>query len=83
MTEPNPSCLLYLLIVGREKELVLQVHGDRPTEEEIVSWMQDGTVQRLQVSSHGEPDTFTLAVNFDHVVGARLASYGESRSASF
>jgi hypothetical protein len=59
------------------------VHGQEPTEDEIVAWMQKGTVVRLTLSSHGEHDTFTFTVNFSHIVGARLAPYSTSRSASF
>jgi hypothetical protein len=78
-----PSNLLYLLTVGKEKELVLQLHDHRPTDDEIVSWMNNGAVVELTVSSHGEADTFTLLVNFAHVVAARIAPYTGTRSASF
>jgi hypothetical protein len=83
MTTDRPSALLYLLSVGREKELALQVHDQVPNDDELANWMRDGTIARLQVSSHGEPQKFTLVVNFTHVVAARLAPYGAARSASF
>lgn len=83
MAHDTPTCLLYLLSVGKEKEMALQVHGQEPAEDEIASWMQNGTIARLKVSSQGERETFTLLINFRHIVGARLAPYSESRSASF
>ncbi len=83
MAEDRPACLLYLLSVGKEKELALRVHGEAPSEEEISSWMRDGTVTSLRVSREGEQETFALVVNFTHVVVARLAPYSESRLASF
>jgi hypothetical protein len=83
MTAEHPIALLYVLSVGKEKELALQLHGQAPNEDELANWMRDGTIARLQVSSHGERDTFTLLVNFGHVVAARLAPYGADRSASF
>jgi hypothetical protein len=82
-TKDPPTSLLYLLSVGKEKELALQIHGTPPTEDQLASWMQNGSVSRLRVSSHGEKETFTLLVNFAHIVAARLAPYGTSRSASF
>jgi hypothetical protein len=83
MTADRPIALLYLLSVGKEKELALQLHDQVPNEDELASWMRDRTIARLQVSSHGEQETFTLLVNFGHVVAARLAPYGAARTASF
>jgi hypothetical protein len=83
MTADRPISLLYLLSVGKEKELTLQVHDQVPTEDELANWMRDGTIARLRVSSYGEHDTFTLLVNFGQIVAARLAPYGAARSASF
>lgn len=83
MIEDKPMCLLYLLSVGKEKELTLQVHDQVPNEDEVAAWMRDGTIARLRVSSHGERDTFTLLINFGHIVAARLAPYGATRAASF
>jgi len=45
--------------------------------------MKSGTIARLTMSSQGERETFTHLVSFGHIVGARLAPYGASRSASF
>jgi hypothetical protein len=83
MTADHPIALLYLLSVGKEKELALQVHSQVPNEDELAQWMRDRTIVRLSVSSHGERESFTLLVNFGHIVAARLAPYGASRSASF
>jgi hypothetical protein len=83
MTADRPIALLYLLSVGKEKELALQLHDQVPNEDELASWMRDRTIARLHVSSHGEQETFTLLVNFGHVVAARLAPYGAARTASF
>jgi hypothetical protein len=57
-----PTGLLYVLTVGREKELVLR---------------------ELTVSRYSDDETSTLVLNFAHVVGARIAPYSDSRSASF
>jgi hypothetical protein len=83
MTADQPASLLYLLSVGKEKELALRVHGQVPNEDELAAWMRDGTVARLRVSSHGQHEIFTFLVNFGHIVAARLAPYGADRSASF
>jgi hypothetical protein len=83
MSDQTPSCLLYLLTVGREHELVLRVSGPVPTEDELMSWMHDGAVRPLRVSPHRDAEAFTFMVNFGHVVGARIAPYSDSHSASF
>ncbi|WP_182900523.1 hypothetical protein [Microbispora sp. H10830] len=83
MATDAPSGLLYLLSVGKEKELILRVHGTMPTAEKLVSWMQQGTVVSLQISHEGEPSPFTYVVNFRHVVAARLAPYTTTRISSF
>jgi hypothetical protein len=82
VTSDVPSGLLYVLTVGREKELVLRVHGSAPTTEDLFAWMRDGTVQALTVSQHGD-ETSTFVLNFGQVVGARVAPYSETRSGSF
>jgi len=78
-----PECLLYLLSVGKEKELVLRVYSKAPTEEDLTTWMREGDVRSLRVSRHGEVDTFTFVVNFAHVVAARIAPYSDARTSSF
>jgi hypothetical protein len=78
-----PAGLLYILTVGREKELVLRVHGPVPTIEDLSAWMHGGTVRALTVSRFGDEETSTLVVNFEHVVAARIAPYSDSRSGSF
>ena len=78
-----PSCLLYLLTTGREHELVLRLSGPVPTEDELMSWMQRGAVRQLCVSPHRDSEAFTFVVNFAHVVGARIAPYSDSHTASF
>jgi hypothetical protein len=83
MTSDVPAGLLYVLTVGREKELVLLVHGSAPTTEDLFEWMRDGTVRELTVSRHGDEETSTLVLNFGHVVGARIAPYSDTRSSSF
>jgi hypothetical protein len=82
---PNevPTGLLYVLTVGREKELVLRVHGPAPSADELFAWMRDGTVRSLIVSRYSDEETSTLVLNFAHVVGARIAPYTETRSSSF
>jgi hypothetical protein len=82
-TSASPVGLLYLLTVGREKELVLEIHGSAPTADELSSWMSQGAVRSLTVSRHGAEERSTFVVNFAHVVGARIAQYSEGRSGSF
>lgn len=79
----TPAGLLYLLTVGKEKELVLQLHGPMPTIDEISGWMREATVRALTLSRHGDEQPSTLVVNFGHVVGARIAPYSDARSGSF
>jgi len=84
MPSEVPSGLLYLLTVGREKELVLRVHGAVPTSDDLLSWIREGAVRALTVSRHhSDEETSTLVLNFAHVVGARIAPYSETRSGSF
>jgi hypothetical protein len=83
MTTEQPVYLLYLLTVGRDKELVLRVHSAPPTLEELTAWMHDGTVRPLTVSRFGDEDTSILLINFGHVIGSRLAPYSETRTGSF
>jgi hypothetical protein len=83
MTTEQPVYLLYLLTVGRDKELVLRVHSAPPTLEDIAAWMHDATVRPLTVSRFGDEETSILMINFGHVVGARLAPYSETRTGSF
>ncbi len=79
----HPVGLLYLLTVGREKELVLRLHGSAPTVDELSEWMREATVRALTVSRYGDEETSTLLVNFGQVVGARVAPYSDTRSGSF
>lgn len=83
MTTDTPICLLYLLTVGRDKELVLRLHQDAVTIEMVATWMHDHAVRALTVSRLGDPETSTLLINFGHIVGARLAPYSETRTSSF
>jgi hypothetical protein len=84
MPEEVPVGLLYVLTIGREKELVLRMHGIAPTDDDLLSWMREGAVRALTVSRHHrDEETSTLVLNFAHVVGARIAPYSENRSTSF
>ena len=83
MTSADPIFLLYLLTVGREKELVLRLHGDAVTAEMLSAWMNEGAVRGLTVSRFGDEETSTLLINFRYVIGARLAPYTQSRTSSF
>jgi hypothetical protein len=82
MVNEVSHCLLYLLTIGREHELVLRVTGPIPTEEELMSWMREGAVRPVRVSRH-DNEAFTFTVNFAHVVAARIAPYSDSQTASF
>ncbi|MEU0561308.1 hypothetical protein [Dactylosporangium sp. NPDC006015] len=83
MTIEPPTCLLYLLTAGRDKELLLRVHGTEITIEQLTAWMTQETVHPLTVSRFGDELVSTLLVNFKHVIGARIAPYSETRTGSF
>jgi hypothetical protein len=83
MANETPACLLYLLSVGKEHELVLQVYDPAPTEEDVAAWMRDGAVRSMRVSRQGQPEVFTFVVNFRHIVGARISPFSNTRSSSF
>lgn len=83
MAVDPPTCLLYLLTVGRDKELVLRVHGSELSAELLTAWMVEESVHPLTVSRFGDEETSTLLLNFRHVIGARLAPYSDTRSGSF
>jgi hypothetical protein len=79
----DPTCLLYLLTVGRDQEVVLRVHGSELSVDLLNAWMTEETVHPLTVSRFGDEQTSTLLLNFRHVIGARLAPYTDTRSGSF
>lgn len=83
MSDQTTSGLLYLLVSGREHELVLRISGPAPTQDELATWMREGTVTALHVSPQRDAEAFTYLVNFGHVVAARLAPYSDSHTASF
>jgi len=83
MSQNDPAALLYLLSVGKEKELILRLHGTPPSTEQLLTWMERGSVVTLEVSHPGEPDTFRYVINFSHVVGARLSPYTTARLSTF
>lgn len=83
MINEASQCLLYLLTIGREHELVLRISGPVPKDEELMSWMRDGAVRPLRVSPRRDTEAFTFTVNFAHVVAARIAPYSDSQTASF
>lgn len=83
MNTDTPTCLLYLLTVGRDKELVLRLHDDAVTVEALKAWMYDHSVRALTVSRFGDHETSTLLINFGHIIGARLAPYSDTRTGSF
>ncbi len=78
-----PACLLYLLSVGKEHELVLQVYDPAPTEDDLADWMRDGAVRSLRVSRQRDAEIFTFIVNFRHIVGARVSPFSSTRTSSF
>ncbi|MEH1127964.1 hypothetical protein [Micromonospora sp. CPCC 206061] len=83
MNTDVPTSLLYLLTVGRDKELVLRLHDDAVTTETLAAWMRERAVRALTVSRLGDDATSTLLINFGHIVGARLATYSDTRTGSF
>jgi hypothetical protein len=83
VSDKEPTCLLYLLAVGKEHELVLPLCDPAPSDDDLVLWMRDRVVRGLRVGRHGSGDPFTFVVNFAHVVAARIAPYSENRYYSF
>ncbi|GAA0706944.1 hypothetical protein Drose_16140 [Dactylosporangium roseum] len=71
MTNERPTGLLYLLVVGRETELVIRMHDIALNTDAITGWTSDGAIQPLVVSLHGgqESQPSTLLLNFTHVIG--------------
>jgi hypothetical protein len=80
MAESEPTCELHLRLVGQASDLMLRVHGKVPADEEVASWMQDGSVIRLEVSETGSRAPHAILVNFGRVVFAWLTPYRSGRS---
>lgn len=83
MANSEPTCELHLRLIGQPSDLMLRLHGEIPTEDEITAWMQDGSVVRLEVSEMGSQASHTMLVNFGSVVFAWLSPYKSGRGVSF
>lgn len=78
MADIEPTCELHLRMAGQAHDLMLRLHGARPTEDDVAAWMQDGAVIRLQVSETASRPPHTMLVNFGSVVFAWLYPYKPS-----
>lgn len=80
MEESEPTCELHLRIAGQPHDLMLRLHGDEPSEDEVATWMQDGSVVRLQVTETAIQQPHTMMVNFGSVIFAWLCPYKSGRA---
>jgi hypothetical protein len=67
-------------MTGQSHDLMLRLHGSRPTEDDVEAWMQDGSVIRLQVTETASRPPHTMLVNFGSVVFAWLCPYHSGSS---
>jgi hypothetical protein len=72
MSDFKPTGELHLRTAGHPSDWTLLLVDDPPTEDEVASWMQQGTVAPIQVAEQGTHESHTLLVNFSLVVAARL-----------
>ncbi|MER5317960.1 hypothetical protein [Streptosporangium roseum] len=84
MANSEPTCELHLRMAGQAHDLMLRLHGDPPTEDDLAGWMQKGSVVRLEVSEQGSHQTaHGMLVNFSGVVFAWLVPFRSGRGVSF
>jgi hypothetical protein len=81
--DAEPSCLLYLLPAGRDRELVLTVHGLTPSTGDLASWLRSRSVVSLTASREGVDGTFPVTVDFAHVLLVRTAPPTLTRHSTF
>jgi hypothetical protein len=79
----QPSCLLYLLPAGQDRELVLTLHGPVPSSRDLGAWLQGRCVVTLTASREGLEGTFSVTVDFGHVLLARTTAPELPRHATF
>ena len=87
VTDPDlegpPSCLLYLLPVGQEREVVLALHGTTPDVRDLSTWIAGRAVVIFTTSREGVEGTCTVCVAFAHVLLARVSAYTATRHSTF
>jgi hypothetical protein len=83
MMSIEPTCELHLRMLGQPHDVVLRLHGDEPSEDDVAMWMQDGSVIRLRVSESGSHTPHSMVVNFSGVVFAWLVPYQSGRGVNF
>ncbi|HEV7931402.1 MAG TPA: hypothetical protein VGP70_03645 [Actinomadura sp.] len=83
MSDSKPTGELHLRVVGQTTDWKLLLHGEPPTEDEMISWMQEGMVTRLLVAEQGSNEPHTLLLNFALVVSARLFPIRGGRGVNF
>jgi hypothetical protein len=72
MSDSKPKGELHLRVAGHTTDWKLLLVDDPPTEDEVVSWMQEGMVAPIRVAEQGSNEPYTLLVNFSLVVAVRL-----------
>jgi hypothetical protein len=70
-------------MAGQPHEVVLRLHGDQPSEDDLAAWMRDGSVVRLQVSETGSHSRHIIVLNFTSVAFAWLVPYKGGRGVNF
>lgn len=83
MSDSNPTAELHLRVLGQPADWTLFLHGEPPTEDQLVSWMREGEVARLLVAEQGSNQPHTMMMNFSLVVSARLFPVTHGREISF
>jgi hypothetical protein len=83
MPGAKPTAELHLRVMGQTADWKLLLHDEPPTEDQLVTWMQNGAVARLSVAEHGSNEPHRLLVNFSFVVSARVVAPVRGRGVTF
>jgi hypothetical protein len=83
MSDSKPTAELHLRVVGQTTDWKLLLHDEAPTEDDLMDWMQNGTVARLLVAEHGSNEPHGLLVNFSLVVSVRVVAPLRGRAVTF
>ncbi|MCO6010468.1 hypothetical protein NE236_36465 [Actinoallomurus purpureus] len=83
MADSKPTTELHLRVLGQTADWTLLLHGEPPDEDQLASWMQNGTVARLLVAEQGSNEPHSLLVNFSLVVSVRVVATVRGRGVTF
>ncbi|HEX6471303.1 MAG TPA: hypothetical protein VF069_19535 [Streptosporangiaceae bacterium] len=74
---------LHLRVAGHTTDWKLLLVDEKPTQDQVSAWMQDGAVVPLRVAEQGSHEPYTLLVNFSFIVAARILPAQRDRSVRF